>query len=113
MKYFAVRRLAFSLLLVFVASLVIFFGMRAAPGDVTSQLVNPANSYSTYLIPNLKKILGLDKPLGDQYLDFIGNTLSGHPGVSLDQRRPDHEDHRQRRQVHAPSRRHRVPADAC
>ncbi len=83
MRYFVLRRFAFSVLLVFVSSLVIFFGMRAAPGDVTSQLVNPANSYSTYLIPNIKKLLGLDKPLLDQYLSFIGNTLSGHPGVSL------------------------------
>jgi ABC-type dipeptide/oligopeptide/nickel transport system permease component len=82
-RYFVLRRVAFSVLLVFVSSLVIFFGMRAAPGDVTSQLVNPANSYSTYLIPNIKKLLGLDKPLLDQYLSFIGNTLSGHPGVSL------------------------------
>jgi ABC-type dipeptide/oligopeptide/nickel transport system permease component len=83
LNYFVLRRIGFSIVLVFVASLVIFFGMRAAPGDVTSQLVNPANSYSTYLIPNLKKILGLDKPLIDQYLSFMGNTLSGHPGVSL------------------------------
>jgi ABC-type dipeptide/oligopeptide/nickel transport system permease component len=82
-RYFVLRRFAFSVLLVFVSSLVIFFGMRAAPGDVTSQLVNPANSYSTYLIPNIKKLLGLDKPLLDQYLSFVGNTLSGHPGVSL------------------------------
>jgi ABC-type dipeptide/oligopeptide/nickel transport system permease component len=82
-RYFVLRRAGFSALLVFVASLVIFFGMRAAPGDVTTQLVNPANSYSTYLIPNLKHILGLDKSLFDQYLSFMGNTLGGHPGVSL------------------------------
>jgi peptide/nickel transport system permease protein len=82
-RYFVLRRVGFSVLLVFVASLVIFFGMRAAPGDVTTQLVNPANSYSTYLIPNIKHLLGLDKPLFDQYLSFMGNTLSGHPGVSL------------------------------
>jgi peptide/nickel transport system permease protein len=77
------RRLAFSILLVFLSSIVVFFGMRAAPGDVTSQLVNPVNSYSTYLVPNLKHILGLDKPLLDQYFSFMGNTLSGHPGISL------------------------------
>lgn len=83
MRNFVVRRFAFSVLLVFVSSLVVFFGMRAAPGDVTSQLVNPANSYSTYLVPNLKRILGLDKPLLDQYFSFMGNTLAGHPGISL------------------------------
>jgi peptide/nickel transport system permease protein len=83
MRNFFLRRLAFSIFLVFVSSVVVFFGMRAAPGDVTSQLVNPANSYSTYLVPNLKKILGLDKPLLEQYFSFMGNTLSGDPGISL------------------------------
>jgi peptide/nickel transport system permease protein len=83
MRNFVLRRLAFSILLVFLSSIVVFFGMRAAPGDVTSQLVNPANSYSTYLVPNLKHILGLDKPLLDQYFSFMGNTLTGDPGISL------------------------------
>lgn len=77
------RRFAFSVLLAFLSSLVVFFGMRAAPGDVASQLVNPANSYSAYLVPNLKHILGLDKPLLDQYFSFMGNTLVGDPGISL------------------------------
>ena len=83
MRNFVLRRLTFSIFLVFLSSIVVFFGMRAAPGDVTTQLVNPANSYSAYLVPNLKHILGLDKPLLSQYFSFMGNTLRGHPGISL------------------------------
>lgn len=83
MKRFVLRRLAFSLLLVSVSSLVVFFGLRAAPGDVTSQLTNPANSYSKYLVADLKKQLGLDESLPQQYLTFMRDTLRGDPGISL------------------------------
>ena len=83
MKRFVLRRLASSVLLLFVSTILIFYGLRAAPGSVTSQLVNPANSYSAYLVPNLKHTLGLDKPLLTQYLDFMGNLFQGNPGISL------------------------------
>src|SRR5438128_10250227 len=88
MRNFVLRRLTFSIFLVFLSSIVVFFGMRAAPGDVTTQLVNPANSYSAYLVPNLQHILGLHKPLLDQYFSFMGNTLTGHPGIPLINRDP-------------------------
>src|SRR5207237_7375262 len=83
MKKFVLRRLALSVVLLFVSSIIIFYALRAAPGDVTTQLVNPANSYSTYLVKNIKHHLALDKPLPDQYLIFMGNMLKGDPGLSL------------------------------
>src|SRR5207302_5977120 len=82
-KRFVARRLALAILLLFVSSVIIFYGLRAAPGDVTTQLVNPANSYSTYLVANIKHHLALDKPLLDQYLIFMGNLFKGDRGVSL------------------------------
>jgi len=82
-KKFVFRRLALAILLLWVSSVVIFYGLRAAPGDVTSQLTNPEISYSTYLVANIKHQLGLDKPLLDQYLSFVKNTVEGHPGISL------------------------------
>jgi ABC-type dipeptide/oligopeptide/nickel transport system permease component len=83
MRKFLLRRLAWAVVLVLISSVVIFYGMRAAPGDVTSQLVNPANSYSTYLVPNIKKHLGLDKPVLDQYFIFMKNVFRGDPGISF------------------------------
>jgi peptide/nickel transport system permease protein len=83
MKKFILRRFVSALLLLLLSTVLIFFGLRAAPGDVTSQLVNPANSYSTYLVPNLKQELGLDKPLINQYLSFMGHLFEGKPGISL------------------------------
>jgi ABC-type dipeptide/oligopeptide/nickel transport system permease component len=83
MRKFLLRRLVWAVVLVLISSVVIFYGMRAAPGDVTSQLVNPANSYSTYLVPNIKKHLGLDKPVLDQYFIFMKNVFRGDPGISF------------------------------
>jgi peptide/nickel transport system permease protein len=82
-RTFVIRRFIAAILLLFASSIVVFYSMRAAPGDVSTQLVNPANSYSKYLVPNLKHQLGLDQPLLDQYLLFMKNTLSGNPGLSL------------------------------
>jgi ABC-type dipeptide/oligopeptide/nickel transport system permease component len=82
-KTFVIRRLIAAILLLLASSVVVFYAMRAAPGDVSSQLVNPANSYSKYLVPNLKHQLGLDRPLLTQYVVFMKDTLTGNPGISL------------------------------
>ena len=83
MKRFVIRRLIVAILLLFASSIIVFYSMRAAPGAVTTQLVNPVNSYSKYLVPNIKHKLGLDRPLLTQYALFMKNTLSGNPGISL------------------------------
>ena len=83
MAKFVVRRFALALVLLAISSVIIFYGMRAAPGSVNSQLVNPADSYSAYLLPHLRHILGLDKPLLDQYFLFMWHVVSGRPGISL------------------------------
>lgn len=83
MKTFVIRRLLLAILLLFISSIIIFFGMRAAPGDVTQMLINPATSYSASLIPDLKEHLGLDKPLLQQYVDFMHGMVTGDPGISL------------------------------
>lgn len=83
MKIFVLRRLGLAVLLLLVSSIIIFYGMRAAPGDVTRQLVNPAVASSPSVIANLREHLGLDKPLVVQYFNFMQNLLSGDPGISL------------------------------
>ncbi len=84
MRKFVLRRFAFAILLLLISSLVIFYGLRVAPGSVETQLSNPANSVNTiFLIPELRKHLGLDKPLPLQYLIFMKNLLKGDPGFSL------------------------------
>jgi len=81
MGRFLLRRSLYAVLLLFIASLIIFYGLRVAPGNPGDVLLNPLNRIG--LIEGLRHRLYLDKPLLDQYLIFMGNLFSGHPGVSL------------------------------
>jgi ABC-type dipeptide/oligopeptide/nickel transport system permease component len=81
MGRFLLRRSVYAILLLFIASLIIFYGLRVAPGNPGDVLLNPLNRIG--LIEGLRHRLYLDKPLVDQYLIFMGNLFSGHPGVSL------------------------------
>lgn len=81
MLTFIVHRTLYSLLLLFIASVVIFYGLRVAPGEVTDILVNPVNR--VFLIENLEEKLGLNKPLPVQYFIFMSHFLRADPGYSL------------------------------
>jgi ABC-type dipeptide/oligopeptide/nickel transport system permease component len=81
MVRFIVRRFIYALLLLFVASILIFYGLRVAPGDVTGAIVGATGT--KVLIENVKEGLGLDKPLPAQYFIFVKNVLGGDPGSSL------------------------------
>ena len=81
MGRFLLRRSLYAVLLLFLASLIIFYGLRVAPGNPGDVLLNPLNRIG--LIEGLRHRLYLDKPLVDQYLIFMGNLFSGRPGVSL------------------------------
>src|SRR6266849_1494734 len=81
MPSFILRRTLYALILLFIASLIIFYGMRLAPGNPGDVLLNPLNRIG--LIEGLRHKLFLDRPLLEQYLIFIHNLLTGQPGVSL------------------------------
>jgi len=81
MLKFIIQKTLYSILLLFIASVVIFYGLRVAPGDVTDIITNPANRI--FMIENLEEKLGLNKPLPVQYFIFMGNFLQGDPGLSL------------------------------
>lgn len=76
---YAVRRILAAIPTMLAIITIAFFMMRAAPG----------NPYSTErrLTPeveaNLKASLGLDKPLHQQYLDYVGNVVTGDLGPSM------------------------------
>jgi ABC-type dipeptide/oligopeptide/nickel transport system permease component len=81
MLKFVVHRTLYAILLLFIASVVIFYGLRVAPGDVTDIVTNPANR--AFMVENVREKLGLDKPLPVQYFIFMGHFLGGNPGLSL------------------------------
>jgi ABC-type dipeptide/oligopeptide/nickel transport system permease component len=81
MARFVLRRFLYALLLLFIASLLVFYGLRVAPGDVTAAVVSVTGTQ--VLINNVKERLGLNKPLAAQYFIFVKNALTGDPGRSL------------------------------
>ena len=81
MATFIVRRAAYSLLLLFFASLLVFYGLRVAPGDIVTAIASPTNAHQIRV--NLDERLGLNKPLPVQYFVFVSHLVEGDPGVSV------------------------------
>jgi peptide/nickel transport system permease protein len=80
------RRLAASLLLIFLVLTLTFFIVRLAPGDPTAFYDN--NRLSEEYRENLRRVYGLDKPLGVQYVLWLRQVLQGDWGVSFSHQRP-------------------------
>ena len=80
------RRLAQSLLLVFILVSVVFFVVRLAPGDPLDQVVDEELGATDREL--IRQRLGLDGSLVQQYLRWLGATARGDFGLSLRQQRP-------------------------
>lgn len=85
---FVVRRLLSGLVVLFVLSSVLFFVMRAVPGDVVRLQLADAGSVSPERMAEIEAQLGLDEPVLSQYVTWLGNVVRGDFGDSLWERRP-------------------------
>ena len=83
---FVLRRLAIGVVLVFIASLLIFAATNVLPGDAASAILGRLATPEA--LADLRAELGLDRPLHEQYLDWIGNLLSGDLGHSVTNQQP-------------------------
>jgi peptide/nickel transport system permease protein len=77
---YALTRLSLLVLGLVVASALIFVTLRVLPGDV-AQLVAGLNA-SPEQVQALRDHLGLDRPLPEQYVEWIGGVLTGDLGTS-------------------------------
>jgi peptide/nickel transport system permease protein len=85
--HFLVRRSIQSLPLLFVISALVFALIHAAPGGpLTIYLSNP--NVRPEDIERLRRTLGLDRPLWDQYWSWIGAFVRGDWGYSFSDGRP-------------------------
>ncbi len=82
-----VRRLATTALSVLSLLTTGFFLFRVLPGDPVVSLTR-GNAITDEQIGLLRAELGLDRPLWTQYLEFLGRTLRGDLGTSLEFRQP-------------------------
>jgi peptide/nickel transport system permease protein len=74
------------------ASILIFVLMRLVPGDIAEILVYQTGSESSAVqkkqIQQIRRELGLDRPIVAQYVDWVAGAVRGDFGQSYVQRRP-------------------------
>jgi peptide/nickel transport system permease protein len=85
MTVYVLRRLAQTLLVLAVTSLLVFGGLYLI-GDPVEILVNPAADQIEK--DRASKALGLDKPIHEQYVSFISGAFTGNLGNSFVYARP-------------------------
>lgn len=80
MSVFITRRVLQSLVVIFVMSLLVFFGVNIV-GDPVDMLINPEADQED--IEAAIRALGLDRPIHEQYWYFLVNALKGDLGKSF------------------------------
>ncbi|MEU6478176.1 ABC transporter permease [Streptomyces sp. NPDC047017] len=80
MRGHLLRRLPSALLILFIASLLIFAVLRLVPGDPATSLAGPDAGPAT--VAAIRDRLGLGDPLALQYVHWIGGLLTGDLGPS-------------------------------
>ena len=95
MRTYIGRRLLLFVPTLFGASLLIFVLMRLVPGDIAEILVYQTGSESSAVqkrqIEQIRRELGLDRPVATQFLAWLGGAVRGDFGYSYSQRRPVNE----------------------
>lgn len=81
MGTYLVRRLSFILLTMLLASLVIFAATQLLPGDVAHVVLGQFATEEA--VNNLRRELGLNRPVYVQYLDWLTNFATGNWGNSM------------------------------
>ena len=87
MSTFLLRRLAASLLLLLLVLSITFLLLHLIPGDPT-RVGEGNNRMTAEQRENLRRVLGLDRPLHEQYLTWLSGALRGDLGTSFSQQRP-------------------------
>jgi peptide/nickel transport system permease protein len=80
MTRYITRRIAYSLLSLFLLSLTIFLFVRVT-GDPTTLLVEPGASQAD--VDAMRERFGLDQPIWVQYASFIQSLVQGDFGQSF------------------------------
>ena len=74
---FVVRRLLLGLVTLFITSVIIFAATQALPGDAARSILG--RSATPESLAELRRQLGLDKPVLTQYWEWISGVADGRP----------------------------------
>src|SRR3954453_19051601 len=80
MRSFLLRRAGAALIVVLAASVVVFAGLQALPGNPA--LVLAGEDRSPPAVAEITQKFGLEKPLPIQYANWLGHAVQGDFGVS-------------------------------
>jgi peptide/nickel transport system permease protein len=94
MLRYVVRRLFLLVPILIGVSLLIFFWIRALPGNPADALLGERSN--AQLVQQYKQRYGLDRPIPVQYWDYVKTTLGGDLGTSISTRRAVTAEIRQR-----------------
>jgi peptide/nickel transport system permease protein len=75
---FVLRKLGAALIVLWIASVLVFLGIRALPGDPALAL--GGEDRSPAVLKQIRHDYGLDKPLPVQYVRWVGRALHGNLG---------------------------------
>jgi peptide/nickel transport system permease protein len=65
-------------------TLLVFLMLHLTPGDPVAIMIGGQGGYADpQMVENLRRQLGLDRPLYEQYLRFLANALRGNLGRSI------------------------------
>ncbi len=81
MKLLLVRT-AYLVLIVLVSSVAVFYAIRLSGGDAVAAVIQPGSA-SLEAREQLRELWGLNLPIHEQYLTYMGNLLRGDLGNSL------------------------------
>ena len=87
MRRFVAGRLAQAVIVVFLVTTVTFLLVHLAPGDPISVALDKPG-VTEAVRQQWRESFGLDRPLGEQYLRWVGNAARGELGWSFSFRRP-------------------------
>lgn len=81
MGRYVLRRLALAVPVFILASLMVFTIIRLVPGDVVTMRLG--ESGETPEAAEMRRVLGLDRPIWAQYFIWLGHAVRGDLGLSL------------------------------
>ena len=94
MTRYALRRILFFMPVLLAVSAITFFGLSLIPGD-PAQLFLPIDAENE-AIEEWRASRGLDQPLLERYINWLGGMLRGDPGPALVSGVPIHDEIAQR-----------------
>ena len=83
MRNYIIKRLLVAIPTILGISIVIFMIMHLIPGDTISAMIGTQYKLTDAQAQSLRAYFGLDKPLPEQYFNWLVNALHGNFGLSV------------------------------